>query len=240
VLACTHDTVDDNDNDNDNKSSWQMTETTSENEPFLDPTEARVLGCLMEKQRTTPDQYPLTVNALTNACNQKSARHPVMHLEIGQVGHTVNVLRDRGLIHASFTGRTERYDHKLAGHFMLNRRQQALLCVLMLRGPQTQGELRTNAARLADFPDLATVNQTLQELASHQPALVRELPRVAGTREQRYAHLLCGEPAVEPQRPRPASADSAHDDQSERIDRLEAEVAALRADLEALRERVEG
>ena len=225
--------------DND-QSNWTMTDTTTENEPFLTPTEARVLGCLMEKQRTTPDQYPLTVNALTTACNQKTARNPVMHLEIGDVGHTLMQLRDRGLVHASFTGRTERYDHKLAGHFMLNRRQQALLCVLLLRGPQTQGELRTHAARLADFPDLAAVNETLHELAGHQPALVRELPRTAGAREQRYAHLLCGEPVVEPQQARPADvASAAEDEQGERIDRLEAEVAALRADLEALRERVE-
>ncbi len=214
-----------------------MNEPISDTEPFLTETEARVLGCLMEKQRTTPDQYPLTLNALTNACNQKSARSPVMRLEIGQVGHTLTLLRDRGLIHASFSGRTERYDHKFAGHFMLDRRQQALLCVLMLRGPQTQGELRTNSARLADFPDLAAISQTLHELAGHQPALVRELPRPAGTREQRYAHLLCGEPAFEPPPAKPAAA---HGDQRARIDRLEAEVAALRAELDALRERVEG
>ena len=120
-------------------------------EPMLTAEEARVLGCLMEKQRTTPDQYPLTLNALVSACNQKTSRHPVMNLTPGQVGHTVGQLRDRGLIHASFSGRAERYDHKLAGTFLIDRRAQALLCSLMLRGPQTPGELRTNAARLADL-----------------------------------------------------------------------------------------
>jgi uncharacterized protein YceH (UPF0502 family) len=165
-------------------------------EPLLSPVEARVLGCLMEKQRTTPDQYPLTLNALVSACNQKTSRHPVMQMTPGEVGHTVNLLRDRGLIHASFSGRTERYDHKLAGTYMLDRRQLGLLCVLMLRGPQTPGELRTNAASLADLPDLATVQESLESLEQHDPPLVRELPRLAGAREQRYAHLLCGEPAL--------------------------------------------
>lgn len=96
----------------------------------------------------TPDAYPLTLNALTQACNQKTSRAPVMHLEVGDVGHAVNELRDRGLIHASFSGRTERYDHKMASNYHLNRQEQALICALMLRGPQTEGELRTNAGRV--------------------------------------------------------------------------------------------
>lgn len=204
-------------------------------EPMLTAEEARVLGCLMEKQRTTPDQYPLTLNALVTACNQKTSRHPVMHMEVGKVGHTVNQLRDRGLIHASFSGRTERYDHKLAGTFMLDRRQQATLCVLMLRGPQTLAELRTNSARLADFDDLAAVQTTLTELTQHQPPLVRELPRQAGMREQRFAHLLCGEPKMEQAAPTatrsaPTSTSSALEG---RVEQLEADVAALRAEIEA-------
>jgi len=212
--------------------------TSQAPEPLLTPEEARVLGCLMEKQRTTPDQYPLTLNALVTACNQKSARHPVMKLDPGEVGHIVAELRDRGLIHASFSGRTERYDHKMAGQFMLDRRQQAVLCVLMLRGPQTPGELRTNTARLAEFDDLGAVHATLDELARHGPPLVRELPRQAGMREQRFAHLLCGEPAIAD---RPAAAASAGSRPSDaagyeaRIERLEADVKALRAEVEALK-----
>jgi uncharacterized protein YceH (UPF0502 family) len=196
--------------------------------PLLNPTEARVLGCLMEKQRTTPDQYPLTLNALVTACNQKTARHPPMQLTPGEVGHTVNRLRDRGLIHASFSGRTERYDHKLAGQFMLDRRQLGVLCVLMLRGPQTSGEIRTNAARLADLPDLATVHETLDGLAQHEPPLVRELPRQAGTREQRFAHLLCGEPKLEAPTAAAANRQGMHDPAlAERVAELEQQVQAL-------------
>ncbi|WP_295879565.1 YceH family protein [uncultured Thiohalocapsa sp.] len=207
-------------------------------EPLLSPIEARVIGSLMEKQRTTPDQYPLTLNALVSACNQKSARHPVMQLTPGDVGHTVNHLRDRGLIHASFSGRTERYDHKLAGTYMLDRRQLGLLCALMLRGPQTPGELRTHAARLADLPDLATVHETLDGLVQHDPPLVRELPRQAGAREQRFAHLLCGEPKLE-ERPTAAQAASVGDGAlAERVERLEQQVQELSQALAALRERL--
>jgi len=216
--------------------------TEDDTQPMLSSEEARVLGCLMEKQRTTPDQYPLTLNALVTACNQKTSRHPVMHMEVGRVGHTVSQLRDRGLIHASFSGRTERYDHKLAGTFMLDRRQQALLCVLMLRGPQTPGELRTNAARLADFNGIAALQHTLMEMERHDPPLVRELTRLAGMREQRYAHLLCGEPKVEPAAARAPASDAAQTPVSPeleaRIATLEATVASLRAEIDALKQRL--
>ncbi len=208
-------------------------------EPLLSPIEARIMGALMEKQRTTPDQYPLTLNALVAACNQKSSRHPVMQLTQGDVGHTVNTLRDRGLIHASFSGRTERYDHKLAGTYMLDRRQLGLLCALMLRGPQTPGELRTNAARLADLPDLATAHEVLDSLTHHQPPLVRELPRQAGAREQRFAHLLCGEPKVETHpAPAPSPPGAGSDALNTRIERLEQQVQALTQALEALQARL--
>lgn len=205
-------------------------------EPMLTAEEARVLGCLMEKQRTTPDQYPLTLNALVTACNQKTSRVPVMHMEVGKVGHIVGRLRDRGLIHAGFSGRAERYDHKLAGTFMLDRRQQAVLCVLMLRGPQTPGELRTNAARLADFDDLAAVHATLTELVQHDPPLVRELARQAGTREQRFAHLLCGEPKPEAQAAAQSKRDGTPSALEGRVEQLEEAVAALRAEVEALKQ----
>ena len=136
-----------------------MTQEDTENheqalpEPQLDPVEARVLGCLMEKQRTTPDTYPLTLNALVQACNQKTSRNPVMSLTTGEVGHTVNQLRDREMIHASFSGRTERYDHKMASTYHLDRKEQAVICALMLRGPQTVGELRINTGRWGTSKD---------------------------------------------------------------------------------------
>ena len=199
----------------------------------LTPVEARIIGCLMEKQRTTPEQYPLTLNALVNACNQKSSRHPVMQLEVGEVGHTVNQLRDRGLVHAGFSGRTERYDHKMVGTYHLSRQEQAVLAVLMLRGPQTPGELRINTGRMAEFPSLEAVADTLHALMERSPALVMELPRLPGRREERYAHLLCGVPAEEaaPQHPPAAGPVAARD---ARIEALEGEVAGLREELDRL------
>ncbi len=211
-------------------------------EAMLTPIEARVLGCLMEKQRTTPDQYPLTLNALVTACNQKSARDPVMKLTSGEVGHCVGQLRDRGLVHAGFSGRSERFDHKLTGHFMLDRQQQALLAVLMLRGPQTTGELRTNSARLAEFDSLGAVHTSLDQLAHHNPPLVRELPRQPGLREQRFVHLLCGEPSPESIKtaasPRHLPSQAVNGESpalADRVEQLETEVAALRAELDALK-----
>ncbi|MEA3640771.1 MAG: YceH family protein [Lamprobacter sp.] len=227
----------------DSAASTELTPDEAESrEAMLTPIEARVLGCLMEKQRTTPDQYPLTLNALVTACNQKSAREPVMKLTPGEVGHCVGQLRDRGLLHASFTGRSERFDHKLTGHFMLDRQQQALLSVLMLRGPQTTGELRTNSARLAEFDSLAAVQSSLDQLAHHNPPLVRELPRQPGMREQRFVHLLCGEPSAESiamvasaRRPAPPAANAEQEALAHRVEQLETEVAALRAELDALK-----
>ncbi len=211
---------------------------SSPSDALLTPIEARVVGCLMEKQRTTPDQYPLTLNGLVSACNQKSARQPVMNLTPGEVGHTLNQLRDKGLVHASFSGRTERYDHKLVGTFFLSREEQAVLCVLMLRGAQTPGELRTNGARLAEFRDLDAVASTLQGLIERNPALAVELPRPPGRREQRFAHLLCGKPAPEVLEALAAApvgrSRETPPPQNDRIVVLETEVAALRAELEQL------
>lgn len=202
----------------------------------LTPLEVRVIGCLMEKQRVTPEQYPLTLNALVNACNQKSSRHPVMQLEIGEVGHAVNRLRDRGLIHASFAGRTERYDHKMVGTFHLSREEQAILAALMLRGPQTLGELRTNTVRMVDFPGLESVGNTLGALVARSPALVMELPRLPGRREERYAHLLGGEPPAEaiPEGVPSPAAEPRGQGQGQRLEALESEVARLRQELDRL------
>ena len=200
----------------------------------LTAVEARVIGCLMEKQRTTPEQYPLTLNALVSACNQKSSRHPVMQLTPGEVGHTVNQLRDRGLIHAGFSGRTERYDHKMVGSFHLSREEQAVLTVLILRGPQTLGELRTNTGRMADFPDLDAVAATLRSLIDRSPALVTELPRLPGRREERYAHLLSGTPAPEDIPAAQAHLSASAGSRDARIEVLETEIARLRTELDQL------
>jgi uncharacterized protein YceH (UPF0502 family) len=186
----------------------------------------------MEKQRTTPDTYPLTLNALVQACNQKTSRHPVMNLTTGEVGHTVNGLRDRGLIHASFSGRAERYDHKMASSYHLNRSEQALVCALMLRGAQTVGELRTNVGRMAEFANLDAVEEALRGLEERDPPLVTRLPRLPGKREERFAHLLSGEVAQEQAHGVPAVIYT--DPRDERIAALEEQVANLRRELEAL------
>lgn len=211
----------------------ERNENDEERRPLLSAREARVLGCLMEKQRTTPDAYPLTLNALVQACNQKTSRNPVMHLDVGEVGHTVNELRDRDLIHASFAGRAERYDHKMASSYQLNRQEQALICSLLLRGPQTEGELRTNAGRMAELADLQQVRDLLQQMGERDPPLVARLPRLPGKREERYAQLLCGE-IEQPEQSAAPVGGSRRDGREERIAALENEVASLKKELAAL------
>ena len=213
-------------------SSETPEETGKTPEPDLTPVEARVLGCLMEKQRTTPDVYPLTLNALVQACNQKTSRSPVMRLEAGEVGHTVNRLRDRGLIHASFAGRTERYDHKMVSNYRLDREGQALLCALMLRGPQTEGELRTNAGRMAEFASLQAVAESLAALAERDPPLVTRLPRLPGKREERFGHLLCGE--IEQPEPAAAAVAIPGDARDDRVAALEAKIQEMSEELDLL------
>jgi uncharacterized protein YceH (UPF0502 family) len=203
-------------------------------EPQLTPVEARILACLMEKQRTTPDQYPLTLNALVLACNQKTSRDPVMSLEVGEAGHVVNTLRDRGLVYASFAGRTERYDHKMASSFRLDRQEQAVLCTLMLRGPQTLGELRINTGRMAEFADLPAVAEAVRRLSTREVPLVVQLAHLPGKREDRFAHLLCGEPAQELAAHGAEPAAGRRDPRDDRIGALEAQVAVLSAQIDAL------
>jgi len=203
-------------------------------EPQLTPVEARILACLMEKQRTTADQYPLTLNALVLACNQKTSRDPVMSLEVGEAGHVVNTLRDRGLVYASFAGRTERYDHKMASSFRLDRQEQAVLCTLMLRGPQTLGELRINTGRMAEFADLPAVAAAVRRLSTREVPLVVQLAHLPGKREDRFAHLLCGEPVHELAAHGAEPAAGRRDPRDDRIGALEAQVAVLSAQIDAL------
>jgi uncharacterized protein len=205
---------------------------TPTSEPDLNPVEARILACLMEKQRTTPDQYPLTLNALVLACNQKSSRDPIMTLEPGEVGHVVNTLRDQDLIYASFSGRTERYDHKMASRYRLDRQEQAVLCTLMLRGPQTLGELRTNTGRMAEFADLGAVADAVRRLRERETPLVTQLSHLPGKREDRFGHLLCGEPTFEASAAEPGAGRAGV--KEERIAALEAQISALQAEVAAL------
>jgi uncharacterized protein YceH (UPF0502 family) len=201
----------------------------------LTPMQVRVLGALMEKKETTPDQYPLTLNALRNACNQKSARNPVVAFTEGQVGHTVRELEGLGLVREAWGARAAKYEHLAGKALGLPSKGLALMCVLMLRGPQTPGELRTNTQRLWEFGDLDDVHYALQRLQEHDPPFVTCLPRVPGQKEARYAHLLSGEPDPEDY---PKDAPTAHPTVDEgleaRVATLETEVAELRRELSAL------
>ena len=162
---------------------------------LLSDHEVRVLGALIEKEITTPDYYPLSLNALTNACNQKSNRNPVMALDEGAVREALDSLSRKWLAGPASTAesRVTKFGHRVQEVFNFDRRQTALLCELMLRGPQTLGELRTHAERLYRFDDLETLEATLQKLAEREPPLVKKLPRLPGTKEPRYAHLLAGD-----------------------------------------------
>lgn len=208
---------------------------------LLTETEARVLGSLVEKDITTPDYYPLSLNALVNACNQKSNREPVMNLSDDAVRQSLHSLNEKGLAgNASGAGdsRVPKFEHRMQEAFNLTRPETALLCVLLLRGPQTPGELRGRAERLHRFEDLTDVQSTLQKLMTREEPLAKVLPRQPGTKEARYAHLLCGDkpewdapaPVVE------ARSESGVDD--ERIVRLEEEVAALRKEMADLKDEV--
>jgi uncharacterized protein len=176
--------------------------------PLLTDIEARILGSLLEKAATTPDVYPLTLNNIVLACNQKTSREPTMNLNTGEVGHALRQLEPRGLVKSEYGARSERYYHRIDRVFDLTAAQAALLALMMLRGPQTLNELLTRSERLHRFGSADDVQHTLERLAEREPAMVRRIPRGAGQREDRYAHLLCGEPTM-PERS--AGRDDHHD-----------------------------
>ena len=200
--------------------------------PQLTPVEARILGSLVEKAATTPDVYPLTVNNIVLACNQKTARDPVTQFDTGEVGHALRQMEPRGLVKSEYGARAERYQHKLERVYDLTPAQTALVALLLLRGPQTLHELLARSERLHRFAGVDDVRHALERLAERDAPLVRLLPRAHGQREDRYAHLLCGEPAMPERLADTAPAATAiSDDRLDallaRIDALEARVAAL-------------
>lgn len=214
--------------------------TTEQNLPILSPSEARVLGVLIEKQRTVPDSYPLTLNSLLAGCNQKTSRHPVMELAEAEVQDALESLRRRSLVDESSGGRAMRYGHNTDRVLRLPSQSVILLAVLMLRGPQTAGELRIASDRMHNFADISSVEGFLDEMAERPAgALVVKLPRLPGARESRWAHLLSGPVAAELMAvpAAGAAASVAGGDAGEtaalrlRVDRLEAEVATLKATL---------
>ncbi|WP_305072738.1 YceH family protein [Propionivibrio sp.] len=202
--------------------------------PPLTPTEARILGVLVEKEKTVPDTYPLTLNSLAAGCNQKTSRDPVMNLAESELQAALEELRGRALVIESYgaSGRVLRYAQNFAKVYGLPQPSVALLTMLMLRGPQTVSELRANCERLYHFEDASTVEAYLEELAERgSGALAVKLPKQPGSREHRWAHLLCGEVSL------PTAPDSTRASSGaleERVARLEEEVAELRATLAAL------
>lgn len=208
---------------------------------LLNDVEVRVLGSLIEKQITTPEYYPLTLNALTHACNQISNRDPVAAYDEKEVVRALESLREKNLAYIFYgsESRVPKYKHVVPEVLHLTPQQVAVMCVLMLRGPQTVGELRGRTNRLYEFTELAEVEATLEELINHElQAFVMRLPRQPGRKESRYAHLLSGPIDVEALEaaPRPEPARRQVLAENEKIAQLEAEVSALRREVEELRQ----
>src|SRR6185437_10309088 len=213
-------------------------------EPNLNLTavEARVLGALIEKDITTPDYYPLSLNALVNACNQKNNRDPVMTLNEDSVRQALDSLQERRMAGPAggADSRVTKYEHRLQEVFNFDRRETAMICVLLLRGPQTPGELRGRSERMYHFETLDDVQSAIQKLTERQPPLVRVLPRQAGTKESRYMHLFAGDAGI------PAEADSPNaypprgekQLDSSRLILLENEISELKREVGELRQQL--
>lgn len=208
---------------------------------ILNETEARIVGSLVEKQLTTPEYYPLTLNALVNACNQKSNRDPVVNYDESTVTAVLERLRDRNIVYVYYgsTSRVPKYKHMLPSIYELEPDELAVICVMLLRGPQTLGELRTRTERLFNFAGLGEIQETLDRLARRDDPLVAKLPVQPGQKEARFAHLLSGDVDVEALAVAHAARSSRGGVESERIEKLEEEVAALRAEVEAIQQTFE-
>lgn len=204
----------------------------AESLPMLSLLETRILGTLVEKQRTVPDTYPLSVNALMAGCNQKTSRNPVIETSEAEIVLALDSLKDLGLVREVSGSRVSRFEHVFEKTIGVPTQASALLTVLMLRGPQTAGELRLNCERLHRFADISSVEAFLEELAAKEEgALVVELPRLPGSRENRWMHLLSGQPAIEANPVGRAQSTGGQDIEElrMRVSSLEAEVAELRA-----------
>ena len=211
----------------------------------LDDKEARVIGCLIEKSVVTPDQYPMTLNALTNACNQKTSREPVMSLSQGEVQHTLRALEGKHCVRTeeNFKSRTEKYSQRFCNsrysELQFSGAELAVICLLLLRGPQTPGELRARSGRLHTFEDNDEVVDTLRGLIEREPdAMVVKLPRTPGRKDSEYMHLFSGEIDVDAyaeeageRASRPAAECQGSSDLARRVSELEAEVAAIKEKL---------
>jgi uncharacterized protein YceH (UPF0502 family) len=205
---------------------------------LLNEVEARVLGSLIEKELTTPAYYPLSLNALVNACNQKSNRDPFMNLDEDAVREALRGLHKKELAGPAddMVGRVTKYEHRLQEAYNFTRHETAILCELLLRGPQTPGELRSRADRMHKFDDLGIVQSTVQRLMKREPPLVKLLPRQPGTKEARYAHLLCGDVAAWEREPEPGPIVISGSSMGEQIARLDDQVAVLQREIADLKQ----
>ncbi|ANH82009.1 hypothetical protein A8C56_14445 [Niabella ginsenosidivorans] len=212
--------------------------------PVLDSEEIRVLGALMEKSKTTPEYYPMTLNALTAACNQKTARHPVVNYNEQTVALVLDRLKRKGLA-ATVTGgssRVVKYRHTIALNYQFTPDELAVLCLLFLRGPLTPGEINSNAGRLYEFDDLSEVQTVLEKLSAGAIPYIRQLPRQPGQKEARYMHLFANAATLETYTSEPAAAASAPANNAieERLGVVERELAALKAAFEQLMKELNG
>lgn len=206
----------------------------------LNAAEVRVLGALIEKELTTPEYYPLTLNALTNACNQKSNREPVVSFDEKTVVRALEGLRQKNLATRSTGGgsRVPKYKHSLTSKFQLDQKEVAALCILMLRGPQTVGEIRGRTGRMYEFSDLEEVDDTLASLSQRDDGpFVMQLPRLPGHKESRYAHLFAGEPEIKPEEVPPNLEAATREvlGENERIAKIEEELERLREEFADLK-----
>lgn len=210
---------------------------------ILSDIEARVLGSLVEKQVTTPEYYPLTLNALTLACNQKNNRSPVTSYSEDEVAQALETLREKNLTYVFYgsTSRVPKYKHVMTEVLHLSAAELAIMCVLLLRGPQTSGELTTRGFRLHEFSGLEEVDAALSALMTREPdPLVIRLPRQVGQKEVRFAHLLSGEVEVDTQAPERAASSTPRTTSSDRFSKLEGDVETLKTEFQKLREQFEG
>ncbi len=204
---------------------------------IINEIEARILGSLVEKQLTTPEYYPLTMNALVNACNQKNNREPVMSLDDTTVTAAIERLRDRNLVYVYYgsTSRVPKYKHMLPSVYELEPAEVAVVAVMLLRGPQTLGELRTRTERMHEFSGLGEIQETLDGLSRREDPIVVKLPVLAGQKEARFGHLLSGEIDIEALAMAHPSRAAQAESSNERMSKLETEVGELRTEIESLK-----
>lgn len=204
----------------------------------LNEIEARVLGALLEKEITTPDYYPLSLNSLVNACNQKSNRDPVMNVDEDSVRDALRTLQDNSLARSvsAADSRVTKYEHRLQEAFNFDRREAAIFCELLLRGPQTPGELRTRAERMHPFDDLSEAQSALQRLMNREPPLVKVLARQPGTKESRYIHLLSGDAKPVSSTTAPEVPAAPEREKTNEFSRLSSEIAELRREVADLKQ----